>query len=371
MKSVLKIVVLVSVAAGVAACSTIEEVLPQGNKEIDYKHSKTLPPLEIPPDLSMSTSDDALLAPGGTTTYSTYTADPDAQPAQAVSSGVLATHEHIEIKRDGDKRWLLIKGEPGPVWTKTREFWVENGFLINVEDPRIGIMETDWAENRADIPQGPIRKILSTFLDSLYSAATRDKFRVRIERGPEPGTTELYLSHRGAEEVSQGENYVWQARSADPELEAEMLGRLMVHLGVEDKRARRILEASRDQGPRAQLVKTASGDAVLTLQEDFSRAWRRTGLALDRIGFTVEDRDRSRGIFYVRYIDTRKDAQGESKGWLSKLNFWSDDKPKQDYLISLTGDGQLTRVVVLDTEGKPYTGKTAGRILGLLHDELK
>jgi outer membrane protein assembly factor BamC len=349
------------------------------DRDADYKTSRALAPLEIPPDLSSSTIEDAMVVPdagppqGGRATFSEYAGERAAAPA--VVSGqapVLAAPQGIRVARDGQKRWLVLKGAPDAHWNRVREFWLGNGFLLKVDNPAIGIMETDWAENRADIPQGFIRSMLGKLVEGVYSSATRDLYRVRFERGSEAGTTELYLSHRGAEEVTQGERFVWQPRPSDPELEAEMLSRLMVYLGVEKGKAERLVVGEGRTAPRARLVRDAQGQVQLSLDDEFSRAWRRTGLALDRVGFTVEDRDRSRGLYFVRYMDPLQDT-ARKEGLLSKLKFWGgEEKPtKIEYLVSLVAAGNTTDVVVLNKEGQREGSETATRILSLLEQELK
>jgi outer membrane protein assembly factor BamC len=358
------------------ACSSIEsvtEVLP--DKKADYKKSNIGKALEIPPDLTSSTVQDSLAIPdlaGEQASYSDYR--PNSEPGRA---SVLPTQSNITVERDGDKRWLVLKAEPDQVWPKLREYWIESGFLLKIEDPRIGIMETDWAENRADIKDDFIRNFLKKAVDGLYSAATRDKFRVRLEKGATLGTTELFLSHKGMEEVVQTQSgssttTIWQARPSDPELEAEMLNRVMVFFGVEDEKADRLLARKVDTKPRAHLVKDGQGGSSVVLDEEYSRAWRLTGLALDRVGFAVEDRDRSRGLFYVRYSDPYVEA-GEEEGLLDNLAFWrsDDSKDKNQYIVYLRTAGENTRIVVLDQEGQPVTNKTAGRILTLVYEQLK
>lgn len=361
------------------ACSTLssklDEVTSGSNTDkAEYKKSTTLPPLEVPPDLTDSSIDDALVVPDidptGTATFSDYSGERQ-NPGSARLEPVLLTPDNIRIDRDGDKRWLVIQGSPEQVYPKVREFWLDRGILLKVEDPRIGIIETDWIENRADIPKDPIRSLIGKVFDSIYSSSTRDKFRVRLEQGKETGTTEVYLTHYGVEEVLDGTTSKFQARPSDPELEVEMLNRLVVFFGVDDKKAKSMLARAPESGPRAQLTRDAEGNASLSLGEDFSRAWRRTGLALDRVGFAVEDRDRSRGLYYVRYVDPLKDEAGG--GFLSKLAFWKeDDKPGTDeYLISLKGDETATRVNVLDKDGAAENSETSNRILALLEEQLK
>lgn len=359
-------VTVVTITALLSACNILSD------RRVEYKQSRPAPSLEVPPDLSSPEADESMAVPGGAgPTFSEYASE-RRMPQAAQGAAVLPQSGAMRVERDGDKRWLVVQGEPSHLWPRIREFWLQNGLLISMEDPRVGVMETDWAENRADIPQGMIRSVLGKVLDSVYSASTRDKYRVRLELGATPGTTEIYLTHRGVEEVIQGESTIWQTRPSDPELEAEMLNRLMVSLGAEEKQAQTLVaEARGERASRAHLIKDSDGGAALTVNEDFYRAWRRTGVALDRIGFTVEDRDRSQGVYYVRYNDPLKDE--EKKGWLSKLAFWSkDDAPAaNDYRIGLTEDGGSTRIVVLDKDGKREQSPTATRILTLLQEQLQ
>ena len=364
----------------VLGCSNTEEfldtVLPAQKPK--YQSSSSLPPLEVPPDLSSQSIQDRLLLPGEQATGGANYSDYANQDGNATTVAlVLPELTDVAVKRNGDKRWLVIQADVEGVWPQLREFWFAEGLQIKKEDPTIGIMETDWAENRADVQKGLIRKLLEKISTKLYAAATRDKFRIRLERGEQPGTTELYLTHRGVEEVAQGQTYIWQPRPSDPELEAEMLNRLLIYFGINREAATNLLATNEPHVERAQLVRTDAG-SKLAIDEDFSRAWRRTGLALDRVGFTVEDRDRSRGLYYVRYVDPLRetDAEGE-EGWLSKLKFWGSDEPEalepgeDSFLISLIGEGEMTEVVVLNVEGERELSATADRILSLLHEQLR
>lgn len=157
-----------------------------------------------------------------------------------------------------------------------------------------------------------------------------------------------------------------------------MLRRLMVRLGVEESRAQTMLAAAPKE-ERAKLTRSADGAGALTLLESFDRAWRRIGLALDRVGFTVEDRDRSQGLYFVRYIDPEADNRKKDgdQGWLAKLNPMSLFKgkpevdPKQQYRIHVVGEGEDSKVRILTREGGVDNSETARKILGLLHEQLK
>lgn len=372
---------IIFLIAGVllSGCSGLN-ILPE-SKKIDYKSVGKLPPLEVPPDLTQPTRDERFavpdIAPRGTATFLEYAGERRTGQT-STAPAVLPRVEHMRIERAGSQRWLVTGGTPERLWPSIKAFWQELGFIVDLELPEAGVMETDWAENRAKLPQDIIRATLGRVFDGLYSTAERDKFRTRLEPGPEPGTTEIYISHRGMYEiyVTEGKDQTrWQPRPADPELEAEMLRRLMVRLGAEESRAQAMIAAG-PQEERARLTRATDGASALTLLESFDRAWRRVGLALDRVGFTVEDRDRAGGLYFVRYIDPESEnrKKGE-KGWIDRLAFWrggeSEVDPKAQYRIYLSGSGEETVVRVLTKEGGVDGSDTARRILGLLHEQLK
>lgn len=356
------------------------------SKKIEYKSAGKLPPLEIPPDLTQPGRDERYavpdISPKGSATYSAYAGDRSGQSRTASAQEVLPQVGKMRVERSGTQRWLVVAGTPDSVWPSLKEFWQEMGFIVNLEMPEAGIMETDWAENRAKLPQDIIRGTIGKIFENLYSTPERDKFRTRLEKGAEPGTVEIYISHRGMYEVyiNEGNKETrWQPRPADPELEAEMLRRLMVSMGVEESRAK-TMAAEAPKEERAKLSRGADGGGTLQLQESFDRAWRRVGLALDRVGFTVEDRDRSQGLYYVRYVDPEaSDKKKGEKGFLDKLSgsltFWKAEgaKDSQDarYRIYVKGQGESSTVQVLSREGGVDQSDTSKKILGLLHDQLK
>ncbi len=366
------------VTLAVTGCNVMN-LLPE-SKKMDYKSAGKLPPLEVPPDLTAPGTDERYIvpdiSPSGSATYSAYNKERTGKPGAGSTSLLPAPDDSgARIERAGTQRWLVVKGEPEVVWPIVKEFWQELGFIINVETPAAGVMETDWAENRANIPQDIIRSILSKVLDSLYSTGQRDKFRTRLERG-EAGTTEIYISHRGMDEVLEGNTRtIWQPRPADQSLEAEMLARLMMRFGVEEARARTAITSPGSGQERARIDRGRGG--ILTLSEAFDRSWRRVGLALDRVGFTVEDRDRSKGIYFVRYANPDKDNDKGGGGMLAKLFFWRSEadaaaaaKPDQ-YHIQVSTAEAGSEVRVLNQDGTPEKSTTAIKILNLLYEQLK
>jgi outer membrane protein assembly factor BamC len=372
---------LICSAVLAAGCSLMPD-----SKKVEYKsEGKKLKPLEIPPDLVTPERDNryALPTPGsagsGPTTYSAYSGERQTQVAQA-NTEVLPKVGDLRIERSGSERWLVVPGvPPDKLWDRVKEFWQENGMLINVEMPQAGIMETDWAENRANIPTGGLRGFFGRALDSLYSTAERDKYRTRLEKSAD-GSTEIYISHRGMYEiyVKEGQSDTrWQPRPADPELEAEMLRRLMAALGPENEGKGKVMPAEVVKQERAKLNRSGPSGTTLEVSEPFDRAWRRVGLALDRVGFTVEDRDRSQGVYYVRYVDPDADAKSKKdEGWLSKMAFWNgsgnkDLNKNSQFRIHIKGSGESSTVQVLTKEGGVDTGDVSNKILGLLYEQLK
>jgi outer membrane protein assembly factor BamC len=360
-------------ALGLCACSAFDSA------KVDYKAEKKLPPLEVPPDLTTPGREDRYQIPdsnkpAGPTTFSAYSAERNST-AKPGATGILPEIDKIRIERTASERWLVVPEPPEKVWPIVKEFWQEQGFLIKTEMPEAGVMETDWAENRAKIKEDAIRNTITGFLSGGNSTGERDKYRTRLERGAKPDTTEIYISHRGVSEVYTNQyrdNTTWQARPPDPGLEAEFLRRLMLRFGVDEARAKAQLAAAKtDSG--AKLVQEKDGSR-LELAEPFDRAWRRVGLVLDRVGFTVEDRDRSKGYYFVRYVDPEVDAvDTKNTSFLSKLMFWrsAPDPKAEQYRVYVKDRDTSSEVQVLNKQGNPDTSETGRRILTLLQQQLK
>lgn len=372
---------LLVVLMGLAGCSSVNNLL-EGDK-VNYKSAGKAPSLDVPPDLTQLQRDNRYALPGadrGTATASGFSAEQSARPANSTQPAAVApaTSQDMRIERAGGQRWLMVKQSPEVLWPQIKDFWQESGFLINIDTPEAGVMETDWAENRAKIPQDFIRNSFGKVLDSLYSTGERDKFRTRLERAPD-GSTEIYLSHRGAQEVLVGtdrSSTMWTPRPSDPELEAEFLARLMARLGTDTAKAKAMVAATplTTQQASAKAV-VAPADGALEINEEVDRAWRRVGLALDRVGFTVEDRDRSQGLYFVRYVDQGAEAKNTdaSKGFISRLfSSSSDEKNKaaQRYRIAVKAKSSGSQVTVQRSDGTADTSKTATKILTLLSEQL-
>ncbi|KAF3998265.1 outer membrane protein assembly factor BamC [Glaciimonas immobilis] len=362
-----------------AGCSSVTSFMEPDR--IDYKSADKVktPKLDIPPDLTQLQRENRYAIPDsnqGTATASGYNLQQGLKPA--ADAAVIAPNgaPDMRIERDGSQRWLVIQSTPEKLWPKIKDFWQDSGFLINTENPETGVMETDWAENRAKIPQDFLRNTLGKVFDSIYSTGERDKFRTRLERGPN-GTTEVYISHRGAEEVLTGsskETSIWTARPEDPQLEAEFLSRLMLRLGADQVKAKAAVATAPSLQARSKIVSGPAGSSYVLVDESVDRAWRRVGLALDRVGFTVEDRDRTQGVYFVRYVDQSEDIKDKKPtGFLSKMfsSTKKEDKTAARYRVAVKADGAASQVAIQNNAGQPETSPVGGRILSLLNEQLK
>lgn len=351
---------LLSLSLALAACTVLD-----GDK-INYKSASKGTSLEVPPDLTQLSRETRYAVPGGAVSASSFQLG---QVTQTVPTATTSLGD-VHIERAGNQRWLVINRPADKLWEPVRDFWQENGFLLAIDQANLGIMETDWAENRAKIPQDFIRNTLGKVIDSLYSTGERDKFRTRLERNASGGT-DVFISHRGMIEVynsSAKDTTVWQPRAADPELEAEFLRRLMVKLGVSQEQSKALLAAG--ASPSSSRATAINGQPVVQIDDGFDRAWRRVGLSLDRTGFTVEDRDRAQGVYFVRYVAPTADKA--EPGFLGKLFGASKaDAAPLKYRIAVVSQGASTTVSVLDAGGKPDTSANAQRIVNVIADDLK
>ncbi|MEE1652705.1 MULTISPECIES: outer membrane protein assembly factor BamC [Brachymonas] len=376
MKNLHKLTLTALAASLLAACSPFAG----GTSGIDYKSAERGNALEIPPDLTRLDTSTRYNVPGDASA-ATFEAQRAVTDKQVGTVQNVATDQigDVQIKREGNQRWLVVPRKPAQLWNPLKAFWENNGFVLTTDDPRLGVMETDWAENRANIPMDPVRRLLGKAIDSLYSTGELDRYRTRVESNAAGGTN-IFITHRGMEEVLTGrekETSTWRSRPNSPELENEMLRRLMVSLGVPQAQADAVV---RQQGAAA---KTASQQARATVQHDTAagtlllqdgteQAWRRLGLALDRTGYTVESSNPQSGSYLVRYV--QPSAERESNpGILTRLFGKSKkDTPKPvRYQVQVQPQAQGSLVRVLNEGGQPVSQAESAPILRVLAEDLR
>jgi outer membrane protein assembly factor BamC len=363
-----------------------------GSDRIDYKGvPASTRSLEVPPELSPLPPNDRFAVPGTATASGTATATPAARPAGSAAA-VAPNTPNARIERAGGQRWLAVDVTPEQAYAVVRDFWPSVGLALDREDPAAGIVETVWAENRAKLPQDILRRTLGRLIDGMYSTGEQDRFRARIERTAK-NTAEVYISHRGMEEVyttAQRDATRWQPRASDPELEAEMLQRLLLRFGSTAAPASprtaaapstpaaapvagAAASAAAAQAQTVRLVSGGNGRAErVEIDEPFDRAWRRVGLGLDRGAFTVEDRDRANGVYFVRYLDPEVEAKQRSQQGVFSRLFGGDPKIiAPQYRVLVLSSGNTSTVTVLDKDGKPELSAIGDRILTLLNQQLR
>ncbi|MBV8658225.1 MAG: outer membrane protein assembly factor BamC [Burkholderiales bacterium] len=347
-------------------------------------------PLDVPPDLNSPEVSGAYAIPGMANAKLT----PSGQKL-IESQAVLPKFDKVRMESAGGQRWLVVGATPEAVWTEARQFWLDQGFALTVDNPTAGLIETNWREERPDLPVGGFRAALQRGLGTLYSTGRTDQYRMRLERGSEAGTTEIYISHRGMEEVfteKDKSDTRWTERKPEPEREAEELKMLLVRLGVTADVAGQVVAtasktpdatattAAPSAPARATLVSQADGKHVVQVTESFDRAWRRVGLALERAGYGINDRDRSLGVYYVRPSGADKPKEDSSSSFLSKLEFWksADEKHAEkleptgpEYLVVVAGKDEVTTIRVGNRDGSQLAEATASTLLNALVTELR
>ncbi|MEA9599847.1 outer membrane protein assembly factor BamC [Polynucleobacter sp. AP-Sanab-80-C2] len=369
----LSLLALPMAALALISCKSVTS-----NDTVDYKSSGAVrgPNLSYPPDLITAQADRRYIVQDGTATMSEYNAA--VKKSAQMRTNVMTGIPGMRIAKDGERRWLVVEKPAPELYPQVKDFWQENGFLLVVDSPSTGIMETDWAENRAKIAQDWIRSTIGGALDSIYDTGERDKYKTRLEV-TKPSETEIYITQRGAIEkcvtdstTTACNSTIWTSRPNDPELEAVFLARLMERLGMTQEQAKAMVAAPLGpKTPKAKFVQEGNNKGYIELSAGFDRSWRDIGLALDRSNFTVEDRNRSQGVYFVRYVNA-KDV-GDSKGFFSNLFSGKDDSKlqakKYQVIVKSTGENS-SNVYVQDADGKPENTPAGFQLLTLLTEQL-
>jgi outer membrane protein assembly factor BamC len=375
----------VALIASLAACSSFDGTF--SSDKVDYRsQARQTTGLDVPPDLTQLARDGRAQVQGGAISASALQQQSGASRGAAAAAGpqvAVASTGEVSLQRNGDTRWLHTSQTPEQLWPLLRSFWQERGLTLVKDDPSVGVMETDWAENRARLPQDIIRKTIGKVFDSVYSTGERDLYRTRVERAANGGT-DIFIVHRGMQEVyssNQRDQTVWQPRPSEPTLEGEMLSRLLLKLGGKEETAKTIVAAGTPalNVPSSELPPLRGGARnrplsevpdSLQVNEGFERAWRRVGQSLDRHGFTIEDRDRNQGLFYLRYADPTMVGK-EEPNFFQRLFKGEQAITANRYRVSVKAEGERSVVKILDTKGQQQTDENAKRILNLLMDDLR
>lgn len=333
-----------------AACGTA------GSGRLDYKGAKNLPTLEVPPTLSEPVNT-------GTTEL------PGQEGMNAAGGAVLPATPGVQLMNDGNMQWLHLEASPEQLWTRLREFWPTLGLVLKQDNPAIGVMETDWAENRADVAHDFITDTVRKVFANAYSADTRDRYRLRLERS-DGGGSEIYITHYGLKQVIAEKhesivNTVWVVRPSDPELAYEVMKRLALYLGGE-----KAVPSPETAQSGAKTERAWFDGGSLLVDEGFARAWRRVGIALDRLGLVVEDRNRSRGIYYLSEVELGDEGQ-EKQGWFASLFSSEEKKVLPSFQLQVSGDDVRSRLTLMTKEGETARGEVATELLKRLQNELK
>jgi len=353
-----------------SGCSAWNQMV--GTEEaVDYKSTVAGDPLSIPPDLTQANTDAHYRAPEGTATFSQYAQNQQAQQGRTAADRILPQAQGVSVMRDGDLRWLVVDKPAEEVYPKILDFWGEQGFTIHSQDPRAGLMETDWAENRAKIPEGWIRSALGSIIDTVFDSGERERFRTRVERVN--GKTEVYISHQQMVETptQDGSTFKWVFGKEDPGLNAAMLARLMVFLGTDVQKAHDMVAQAEKDSEQASITQMPDGQAAIALAEPFDRAWRRVGVAIDSAGFAVDDRDRSAGDYFIRYLDSDTGEKIEQQNFIGRLFGSKNTAEAAAYRIHVAGQGSGSIVTVLDQNGQVQNTDTARRIITVLSTHMK
>ncbi|KND56469.1 putative transmembrane protein [Candidatus Paraburkholderia kirkii] len=359
-----------SAVLALAGCDTLNDWL--APDRVNYKSAETAPSLNVPSDLTTADISQRYAVPPKINSLG-GAAERSVTPAGNTTLGVPTAQDPygMHVESDGDRRWLVVDGRsPDQVWPQLKEFWEENGFTLKTDAPQTGIMATDWAENRANIPNDWFRNSVGKLLDFAYSSGTRDMFRTQVDRAAD-GSTDISVTHSAMEEVLTGQDKTssrWETRPRSPALEAAILAKMMQKFGFTEDHSKKLIAEARPAGAKV-AVDASAGGSTLDLAEPFDRAWLRVGLALDRTNFMVDNRDRDKGIYYVHYSDSM--AELKKDGLFGKFFSGNSPKPTRQFLVNVKPKADsVTQIGVVDANGQPDTSSDAQRIVSLLHAQL-
>lgn len=367
----LQLLMLTFILVNISACSLVDNFMDTKESNLDYTSNKSVKTLDFPPDLTAPEFDMAFVLPAdGVVSASAIGNQSSGFTLDGRQINVLPKSTNMRFGGAGTSRWLDIDASAETLWPRLRDFWRSLGIPVKRDEPRIGVMETEWVVNRAGLPLNWFNKIAGKVLGSGYDAGSRDRFRARMEK-PTATTARIFLTHKGAEKVITGTISGWELRPANHELEAEMLNRLKAFLQGDVVGAARNSVSGSEATQTTSLVNivTQEGLPVLQIHDNYKRSWVLTGIMLDRMGLVAEKRNQAAGIYEVKYQGDDEDTA--KRGFFSRM--FGGRKTLlikgDDYQVHVQDAGKLSVVRITDEEGKPLSKRLSQLVLARLKKE--
>lgn len=268
------------------------------SRDADYQKADNIPPLVLPAGKKSESMGE--LYPIPPITAADFGYDPDADNYEIPRPMPLAANseqENVKIQRVGGESWILISAAPGEVWPRIRNFLNVNTLAVSKADIAKGIIETNWLQFKTDL-------------------TTYDRYRMQIDQGVQPDTTEVHITHMSVPAAEKPTMETpWPKRSVNAEREKWLLDELAATLASETGEGGTSLLAQDIGGSVKANLSMLSGEPLMTIKLDRVRTLATLSYATKKDGFTTFDIDGDAGLYYVEYVNPEENKPG----WLKRL----------------------------------------------------
>lgn len=294
------------------------------DRQGDYLRAPIEPALQVPDNLDSFTLDQLFVIPPEReqATAEFIASVPRPKPLDTNRP------EGVVIQRIGGEAWIVIAATPQQVWPRVRDFWIGRSQVLDYENPVEGIIETGWVDAASDLTRV-------------------EKFRVRIEPGLRPGSSELYIfTQERLRTTPPPVLPIWPATAANDGSGYTVLEQLSQYLAdrtdIYSSSSASLLAGSLAGESKSNLVAGADGMPRLDLRIGMVRAWAQVGQALERAELSVISSDRDQGLYQVRFAGV--DADTDAPGFFGRLlgrgdSGNEDDIPQFDLRLETTDTG--------------------------------
>jgi outer membrane protein assembly factor BamC len=331
--------------------------------------------LELPPDLSEIEEESKFELPVGFS---------GAESTAKDKVPVLARVDSLRLEGSGNLYWLTVEEPLENLYQLVKNFWFSEGYRLMVDEPVIGIMQTEWVLTE----QGPPEED-SAWYENLFAednlSASQDQYRTRVELDQAGNASRIYIAHRGTEfvyvletgndqqQVDDNDNQ-WRFRQPEPELEIEMLSRLMIFLGLQKAEVEQQVANAKLFSPRAsQHIDSSEKSPFLIVKDPYQIAWNRVYHQLERMNFEIEKSEFKSGLSGegAITINAQVTESKDDKGLFSFFSQSSETVEKQIVVVLAEETHQLTRVMIETDEGDFDTSRAGAAFLDLLYQKIR
>ena len=213
--------------------------------------------------------------------------------------------------------WIYIETLPSTSWPISKNYWDTSIYQVIEADPNSGVIDIDFNQEF--------------------------KLMMKVEHGIKEASTEIFLY-----QIDKSDGTI----QSNPEFIQTEMAKIVEYFAesINNFSGTSLAAQNLNEMKKANIF-SENGNTVISLDLNFDRAWSSVSKALTEANIVTNDRDRTRGIFFVSY------AQEEERGLFGLFGSRNSNNISADEIV-FTGEAEF-EITITEENNKTYVRAVA------------